>query len=260
MKEASRGGRILAEFQDPYHCYAVAEPISPESLPAKGDDAVADAELYIWFMPGGSATPFEVQKRGEAWMESPSKQANPTIEVLFRSDRIFWRPGRALINGAADRVDETIEGLVEFAFHEGELRRLEREIDADWSTAEGDIPLTHSVDGGDLRRQGHVDEMTQKTTIRRMHYARLERRMEKPALSLPGASRRLVNELALQAEILERFKSLSDRLEVYEDLYESANDRLSEYRYYRGEFWLEIWIIVVLFLEVVLMLLDLFRW
>jgi hypothetical protein len=259
VHQASPGQRVLAEFTDPYQRFAVAEPVSVEALPPPGQDAVPPDEFYFLFIPAGSATPYDWQQRAAQWMAKPSSAtAEPTLEVVMRSDRVLWRPGRGMVQGAPDRVEENLLALVDFAFYEGELRKLEREIEADWSLAQADIELTHQVATRQLRRSAHVNEMTQRTTRRRMRVARLERHLEKASIALPGSARRLVSELLTQAEIVDRLKAVDNRLEVYEDLYELANDRLSEYRYYRGEFRLEVWIILILMIEVVLMLWEIY--
>ena len=58
----------------------------------------------------------------------------------------------------------------------------------------------------------------------------------------------------MQAEVVDRLGWLDDRIEVYEDLYELANDRLSEFSYFNREYRLELWIILLLIAEVVIML------
>jgi uncharacterized Rmd1/YagE family protein len=67
----------------------------------------------------------------------------------------------------------------------------------------------------------------------------------------------LARELAAQAEVVERFHWVDDKLEVYDDLYELANDRLSEFAYFMREYRLEAWIIVLLLVECVLMSVEL---
>ncbi|MBI5095878.1 MAG: hypothetical protein HZB26_26020 [Candidatus Hydrogenedentes bacterium] len=134
-------------------------------------------------------------------------------------------------------------------------------IASDCSAAEELIPLTHSVDDTAVRRQPHVDEMTRITTPRRMRHVRLEHRLHKASAALPGPARRLVSEMAVQAETADRLKVLDDQIEVFEDICEISNNRLLEYSYYRGEYKLELWIIVVLVLvlELVLILAELMR-
>jgi hypothetical protein len=254
---APDGATLLARFSDPqpYAAYACATGLDGGSglpgLPAIGGESVD--VLDVLFIPGGSATPFAEQQRAEAWMAKPAdRRCEPTIELVLRSDRILWRPGRALVQGAGERFPELLDGLADFAFHEGELRKLESELDRDWPTYEADIRLTHAVGDAELAEQAHVNDMTVAATRRRMIYARLERPLEKASITLPGPARRLVSELAVQAEILERMKSVDDRIEVFEDLYELANDRLCEYHYFSTELRVERWIFVVLFLELIL--------
>jgi hypothetical protein len=256
--EAAPGGAILlARFSDPqpYAAYASSRELRGadgfDALPVIGAESVG--ALDVLFIPGGAATPYAQQQRAEAWMAKPAdRRCEPTIELVLRSDRILWRSGRALVQGAGERFPELLDGLVDFAFHEGELRKLESELDRDWPAYEADIRLTHAVGDAELAEQGHVNAMTVAATRRRMLYARLERPLEKASITLPGPARRLVSELAVQAEILERMKSVDDRIEVFEDLYELANDRLSEYHYFSTELRIERWIFVVLFLELIL--------
>jgi hypothetical protein len=214
-------------------------------------------DLSVLLLPAGSATPFEWQRRAEEWMRpDPATGGPPTIDLLVRSERVLWRPGRAAIFGAPERCDELLPGLVQFAFYEHELRKLEQGLDAEWDTVEADIPLTHSVGRPALERREHVDAMTRRTSVRRMQLVRLESRLEKPSPALASPARRLAGELAVQAEVLERLHWADDKLEVYEDLYELANDRLSEFTYFIREYRLELWIIILLLAEVALMSVD----
>ena len=247
------GLRVLREFTDPCHCFAVMEPLASGLLPDAGRSG---DEFYFLFLPGGSAVPYDLQKRGEEWMSPPDRpDAAPTVEIVMRSDRILWRPGRSLMQGAPDRMDEVLLALADFSFYELELRRLEDEISADRETVEKDAPLTTAdMTSGSLASLRHAADMASNMTRRRLRFARLEPRIEHPSATLPPAARRLGSELLTQTEVLDRIEAVDDRLEVYEDLYELANDRLSEYRYWRSEALLEIGIVVILLVEVVLII------
>jgi hypothetical protein len=246
---------VLAEFTAPEHRYAVSEPLDPEMLCRPQGAEPEDAFLFL-FLPGGNTSSPHWQERAERWVARPTTSAVPTVELVLRSDRILWRPGRAVLVGSAERLEETLAGLIEFAFYEGQLRRLEREGQADWATAEADVALTHRVSSRARRCWPHVAAMTERVARRRIHFARLEPHLEKAAMHLAGPARRLVSELLLQAETQNRIRAVDDGLEVLEDLYELANDRLSEFTYYWKEHRLEIWIVVLLVAEVVLLLLE----
>ena len=98
--------------------------------------------------------------------------------------------------------------------------------------------------------------MTRRMALRRIRFARLAPRLEKAPQGLSGPTRRLFSELAQQADVVDRLRSLDDRLEVFEDLYELANDRLGELSYFQKEHRLEAWILAMLLVEVFLMLFE----
>jgi hypothetical protein len=259
VKHLPPGAAPLSSFVHPYPRIAVAESLSLGELLALPVAAEPeDDQLRLVLLPAGLASPLELQKLAEEWMHRGGLSAGqPTADLMLRSERILWRPGQALMIGPPERLQEVLPGLIEFAFYEGELRKLERETEADWEAAEVDVYLTHSVNVETLERRAHVDEMTLHVTRRRMRFARLEPCLEKASISLPGPARRLATELAMQAEVIDRLGWLDDRLEVCEDLYELANDRLSEFTYFNREFRLEFWIIVLLVAEVVIMSVEL---
>jgi hypothetical protein len=249
------GMSALATFSHPQKTFAVTESTDVGELmapPLHGEQL--SERLRLLLLPAGLASPQELQRQAEDWMHRGGLlDGQPTVELLLRSERILWRPGQALMIGPPERLDEVLPGLVEFAFYEGGLRRLEREVEADWPTLEADSHLTHSVAPAAFERRRHIDEMTMLTVRRRMRFARLEPCLEKASIALAGPARRLAAELAMQAEVIERLGWLDDRLEVAEDLYELANDRLSEYTYFHREFRLELWIVVLLLAEVAIM-------
>ncbi len=248
----------LWTLSDPYSRVAVAEDVPLNGLFALAPCGPPDSDaFYFVFLPSGSVTPIEWQRAAEQWMNEPSPLAEcPTLDLVVQSDHVLWRPGRAVLVGNASRLDEIRAGLIDFSFHEGELRKLERELEADWPRAESDVSLAHDVDRRALVGCGHIGQMSQRTALRRIRFARLAPRLEKASTSLAGSTRRLVAELTLQAEVVDRLKNVDDRLEVFEDLYELANDRLAEFQHFRREYRLEAWIIVILVIEVLLMLFE----
>ena len=264
FEERTPSGRaVLRTFADPYPRQAICEAIELDRLMTLEPRHPLPTDGFACLLvPSGAATPVELQRRTEAWMNDSRLSAEfPLVDLVAQSDRVLWRPGRAVVIGSPRRLDDLLAGLTDFSYYEAELRKLEQELEADWATAEADVPLTHSVNAEAAQRRSHVDQMTRRTALRRIRFARLSPRLEKASLSLPGPIRRLVSDLAQQAEIVDRLRSLDDRLEVFEDLYELANDRLSEFCSFQREYRLEAWILAVLFVEVAIMLFEIwFAW
>ena len=248
---------VLMEFSDPYLRYAVFDAIAIESLPSLSPQAASEAIFHFVFLPSGVATPYEVRKHAEDWIAKAHAGENrEAISLALLGDQLTWRPGRSMIVGDPVRMPEIFPGVLQFSFYEGELRRLEREVDDYLCKAESDIPLTHEVDDEAVARWPHVNTMTKMVTLLRFHYVRLESRLEKASPALAGPTRRMISELIVQAELADRLAVVDERLEVLQDLYESANDRISEYSYFKREYRLEVWIIIVLLLEVMVMIWD----
>ncbi|HEV3021373.1 MAG TPA: hypothetical protein VGX76_02860, partial [Pirellulales bacterium] len=218
VAEPPGGTTPLLTLTDPVRRYAVCEEVASDVPPS--EPAAAD-ELCVLFLPGDSAMPVDWRHAAEEWLNGPG-----AIELIVESDRVLWRPGRAVIIGGGERSAETLAGLVEFSFHEAELRKLECELEADWPRAEIDALLAHDVDRRALARSaGAISEMSRRTALRRIRFARFSPRLEKPSFRLGEAARRMVDELAHEAEVADRLKHVDDRLEVFEGLYELANDR-----------------------------------
>jgi hypothetical protein len=226
----------LAHFPD-HGIVAIGEPIAATAPPADGTG------LEILHLSEDSGL------EAEAWLADPVG----SLEVRLQADRIIWRPGRAAIVGPPSHRDDCVQGLVYFGFFDGELRRLEADIESWWGPARAHIPLTHQVDRADVRRWPEINRATELATLARMRFAVIGHALEKLPPSLPGLAGRLVTDLFNRGEVHDRLVYVDDRLEILEDLYELANDRLSEFHYFRSEYMLEVLIILVLVLEVVVM-------
>lgn len=250
---------VLLRVDDPQPALALLaqdEELPEGSLPP---DGVVDDELLVIFASGGLQTGHAWRQRLEAWMAAGPGAQTPTLDIPSFGDRVLWRPGRGLIIGSVERCRELLEGLVAFAWYESRLRHLENAVAQAWESARRDIELTHQPKPQDLLRQPQVNRQVLHTTRWRMTYTRLESHLEKPPQQLPGAVRRLYNELSVQAETHDRLAALDDRIEVLQDLYELATDRLSEYRYYRGELRVEWLIVAILLIDTGLSLWELWR-
>lgn len=250
---------VVMEFDGLQPRYAISETVDFDGLPPVATGPEPTNELYLVLLLGGSATPFDLQRRAEQWMLRPELPgARSTVELVTHGDRILWRPGRTLVIGASERFEELMAALVDFSFHEGALRRLENAIETDYRAAAQDIALTHQVDEAAIARWPHVNSMIRAVTSYRMAFVPLEARLEKSSNQLTGPARILVSELVMQTDVTDRLSLLDDKLEVLEDLYESANDRISEYSYFKREYRLEWGILFVLVLEVIIMLWEIY--
>jgi hypothetical protein len=230
-----------------------------EALAASDDMAStqrADTLVTLVLLPSGARTPFELQKRTEQWMASRPDERGAPYEVPYRSDRVLWRRGRALCIGTGEFFGEIRDAIAYFSFCERELGLLESRIAAQWPAVDGDLALTHSVTRRELERQPEVDARTREAHAMRMAFIRLDTALERLDRVLSAPSQRIVSEFAQQADTVDRLRLLDDGIEFAQEVYDTANDRLLEFRYFRSEYWIEIIIAVILLVEFVVVLID----
>jgi hypothetical protein len=202
-----------------------------------------------------ASVPFDVRQGIERWAGEGGGAGEPVVDLSLRA-RVIWTRDRIAVFGTPEQIDEAVPAAVALSVLFSAAKRLDEGIAAIWPSIAGDAALTRSVKPADLRRQAHVDGMTERGWRLRAEHVALTRLVERPA-TLSPAGLRLYRELALQVGLADRLSSMEEAVECIQDLYESANDRLSEFRYFRTEFVVEMLILAVLVAELVLLGLEL---
>jgi hypothetical protein len=219
----------------------------------KAADADAGTVLVVG-LSTGPATPYDVRQDVEAWVQAGPDLGWPALDVNLRA-RVMWRGNRIAIFGVQEHIDEALPAAVALSWMTLRASRLENEIKGAWGSLAKDSGLTHSLSPADLKHQAHVDAMTRLGWRLRMEHLNLKQQLEHPVAGAPGELR-LFRELTVQSGLADRLSALEDPIECIQDLYESANDRLSEFRYFRREYAIEVLILIVLLAELLLMGLD----
>lgn len=207
----------------------------------------------------GAATPYNVQSEIEAWANDGGGTEGLHLEVTVRSTRVLWRDGRCVIVAPADQAEEGLAAAALFTFVIRELHHHEAMLEASWTALSSDVNLTHDVRAVDLGRQRHVNAMTVRFQAARIWIARVETGLQRQPKALGPTGRRLFLELVLQADLTNRIRLIDDAVEVGEDLYERANDRLIEKRNFIAEFCVEAAILIAILAELAVLLLEYLR-
>jgi len=245
------GEHTIMEFKDPETRLAVASSLELQALAAP-PAAERSEELLVLQVPAGTGRDAPGRAQAQAWFEAPAAQDVPPVHAGFAGVSVRWRPGRAVLEAPADRMEQMLLAVVDFAFHEHELHRLEAEIDADWPVAEADAPLMSHVGRAELARAVAVAGQGTQAALRRLRCARMEGGLFTPPAMLDEAARRLGEELRDKSDLETRLEILDGRIEVYEYIYEVAGQRISDYRHFRREYAVEIIIAAILAIEVLL--------
>lgn len=240
------GNPSLMTFAHPALTRAVRTPLESGSPPA-GHDA-----FDLLTLEGTPKDHPGARAELHAWASDAT-----AIAATLPGAQIVWRPGLASILAAQDRMEPLLLALVEFAFFEGELRKLEVEIDAAWPELETDTTLAYDVTAKDLERGAEIGARVERMLQRRIRFARIETPLLQTRPSLGSMAQDLGERLRDKARIESRMETLDGHLEVFEHVYEMGSQRIGETRASRKEQKLEWLIIILLAAEVLMLLLDL---
>ena len=248
----------LLEFTDPSTCKAVSTSTVVEAVPETAAAMEFDA-LEVLAIPRDVKDESRWRKELRAWIErTGTGEAVAVIAVKAEDALVLWRPGRATIQASTERIGPALLALAEFAFFEGQLRRLEAETANAWPEARGDVPLTYHVGQAELALDASVGQRAGHVFDRRIRCVRIEPHLYTPAATLPPLAQQVGEALREKAGVEDRLESLDGKTEVFEYIYELAGQRMSDYTHFRRGIFLEVMIVVFLAFEVGLMMVECF--
>ena len=243
---AGEGDVVLARRRFPTACEWRGRPVDVET--ALGRPDVDERALMLFVAPSGAATSFELLKRIEAFVLADERPGLPRIDLSLRT-RFVACGRRALAVAPEASAAEAIETLIHFALAVDDCEHVRAESEALWSELPSLVPLTHSVSAADLGRQGQVDAVTKRAAAARMTFIELDRRLSGFDAAMSPMVRRQWSELCLQSELLTLLRANEDMIEMLAETCEAANERLTEFRYFRSEWILEVLIVIALAID-----------
>ncbi|MGH8012530.1 MAG: hypothetical protein ACREQ4_08530 [Candidatus Binataceae bacterium] len=256
LSDAPAGVKVLRTYHRPRACFAVEEEFDLVELPTATAWPEPADQLIVLLLP-----PPPESKLDESFMATPSHpDAVATIAFASSARKIQWRPGRALIGGPLEDYQAILRALVDFAFYEGELRGFEAALEQREAQAQSDIEHAHRIRLSDRKHWRRFAQTIEYLYHMRLKYARLESQLAVAERSLPRESRQVMARLNDESRISTRMEALSNRLEAFEDLYEGANDRITDHRWYVASQWLELGIVLILVVEVLLLAIGPYLW
>ena len=246
-RDAQASESILRRFAQPRSIVAVAQPaelslLADEPWPHAFDD------LYV-ILPSTPVPP-EVRSTVDRWLAARDKPDMPPLLVVnMDAGTIRWRPGRAVVEGKVDGCKNLVAALVDFAFFEGELRRLEQDLLPYEASAADDIAFAYQIRQADRIQWKRLGQTQQSISGLRPTFARLEPSLRSVSRALPPDAQEALTRLIAGSDVPSRLEAFDGRLEACQDLYEGAVDRIADFRWYRHGELLEITIVVLLILE-----------
>jgi len=251
VESSGPGERVLLRFDGPHPSVAAASALPAEALAAPA--AEAPDELVVVHMAAEALRQTAEGRRVAAWFDGAPASEVTGARAAVSVGAVRWRPGRALVTASPGDLEPCLAALADFAFYEGELRRLEAETAAGWAQAEADSPLMGRADRSGAARQDAVAERCAAVALRRLRAAQLEPHLVAPPGTWGEAACDLGRRLRDEADVETRLEILDGQIEVYEYIYELACQRISDYRHFHREYVVEVLIVVILAIETLML-------
>lgn len=177
----------------------------------------------------------------------------------FRQDsaKIIYSPSYAVVISKEIERQDLFAGILYFSYYNQQLDVLEKGIQECMKTIQLDSAMIEESKKKLVKRQNHVKSMQKNITLLRMEYLRIMSHIEFPK-NLPEAGAELVDKMADEQDIYDRFEIISEQLEFCGDFYESVVESIHEYTYFYREYRIECMIVAILVLEVFLTLFEIF--
>lgn len=241
--EAS-GDRLLAQYGS-----MSAIRIDGSESPKAASEAAFDT-IAVLICPATT----QVQQWKDWLSHSDSVRGLPQAASV-PGGRIALLGQRAVFCGSLDNIDYGLKILGQFLLLEQELRRLEQSTTAALNSSEKDVELTHQVSPKEFSRWASVNKMTEAIGRERIAFTKLEGAIMRLGIATTDHDK-TIYQLTKAAEFEDRLEYVDDVIEVVADIYELCNDRISEFTYFDKEYKCELWIVLILILELMLLVVD----
>ena len=154
------------------HIRFVAKPAAGQSVVATFADPEPCVAVCATFEDGESLDIMTVvgpPNEHLVWSEEPLKwvaESAPPVAITLHGAQVIWSTSRSAVQAAPDRMDTLLLALIDFCYHERELRKIETEIAESWPSLNEDTSLAYGVTARDRDRFEDV-AVRMEQTLRR---------------------------------------------------------------------------------------------
>ncbi|MBX9722441.1 MAG: hypothetical protein K2X81_13670 [Candidatus Obscuribacterales bacterium] len=177
------------------------------------------------------------------------------FESKRKSERILFCGKSILLQCASAELESKLQALKLFCRLLSSTESLEKRVKLMLDEAKKDASFTGRVGPDELLQFDRLDERNKLATLARIEFAEIERDVLLAKQSRNSA--KVIEELLESSGLEDRLEQLDDEVEIAEEVYAVCIDRLSEFSYFWREFKAELWIILILVLELVAFFWDL---
>ncbi len=247
VKEVSPTQKVIVELQNPVNRKAIFQTAEGGTQSSPNDFqlmtiAVPDTDNPEWIATA------------KDWIGETS---SPIVLLTLQGTQIFWTAGRVAVIAKPERVETIQKAITETTWYESELRAVETELQQGWDTLGADAPLAFEFAEKAIRQRPQLMKRFQQVVALRAKLARMTPHILAPVIYPPTLASQIGERLRERTRMPDRIEFAENQLEVYERVYETCSQRSSDYMLSRSSNTLEWFIIILLFIQIMLTVVDL---
>lgn len=247
--DPTKGKRLLHALPIEFQAFAVERRSNTEIGVQSGNPLL---QMEFLTIPAENHQASELQSATAAWVEATTTSKTPRQMMTLQGAQIYWNDKRIAILAASERLETLRNSLIETAWFDAELASLERELAAAWPEMQNDIPLAFMFDEKSLSRRKELQRRFQQIVSIRARMLKLSPHVHCPHIHPPTLASQVAERFRERTRLLHRHEVLGGQLEVFEKVYDTCGQRISDFVQSRTGHILECIIIVLLVLQIVI--------
>jgi hypothetical protein len=216
--------------------------------------------ILIGHQGGIEAT--ELARQLQDWVDASTPEEGVelaqvrSILIPLQGAQIIWQPKRAVVVADPQRLQAICRSLIEATFYERELKRIESEIDNGWEQTQTDSKFAVEFLERNLTQRKMLEERFQTVLGLRVDLVRLTPQILVPHVFPPTIASQIGERLRERTRMAERLELVEEKLSAQERVYDHCVQRAGDYLIARKGLILEWVIIILLFLQTLLWIID----
>ena len=242
-EDRNQGGRLLHALPTEFQTFAV---IAQSEMVVEGDRSKNPTrQIEFLTIPTENNHATEIQDLAVSWVDTTTTAKSPKQMLTLQGAQIYWNDTRVAISASPERLETLRTALIETCWFDAELAGLERELAHAWSEMNEDMPLAFNFDEKSLPRRKELQRRYDRIMSIRSRMLRMSPYVHCPYIYPPTLASQLAERYRERTRMLHRHEILDDQLEVFERVYETCGQRISDFVQSRTGHILE-WIIIIL--------------
>jgi hypothetical protein len=242
-EDRNKGLRLLHTLPVEFQTFAVVGQADRVVDSERSSNPTRQMEFLT--IPSANQQTTELQDLVVAWVDTSTTSKTPRQMLTLQGAQIYWNDTRVAILAPPERLETLRTALIETCWFDAELSSLERELANAWPEMQEDMPLAFNFDEKSLPRRKELQRRYERVMSIRSRMLRLSPYVYCPHIHPPTLASQVAERYRERTRLLHRHEILDSQMEVFERVYDTCGQRISDFVQSRTGHILE-WIIIIL--------------